>query len=224
MSGAWLNWRLFYTLLVISWTATRSNGQTTNGNQILPITDTPPCSPLSDTASFCTNTGYYASAITYLPNARNHETPLQAITELNDFLSLVNTGCSNAVSFFLCAYYVPACFQSGGNFILLKPCRNLCEYVQSRCEPEFISNNIAWPLQFNCSLGDFAEQPQCFGPPDPSQLDGLGITTPAITMNTDTTTDFMFTTNGGSVVTVGGRLFVALAAVITVINIIKFMN
>ncbi len=243
MSDVSVHKLLLLNALLLLYCTRESNSQTTIGNTILPITDVPPCTALSDTASFCTNTGYYENILTYLPNARGHETPMEAVAELINFLPIVNSDCSNAVSFFLCSYYVPACFQLGNNYIQFKPCRNLCEYVQSRCESDLIANGYPWPAHFNCSLSDFADLPQCFGPSNPSELDNIFTTTLTVPTNATTAsmdtstasmdtstssidtstastgvTDVMLTTSGES------QVSVSLTLVITVITIINFVN
>ncbi|XP_064389205.1 secreted frizzled-related protein 1-like [Halichondria panicea] len=219
----------FYLLLL--W-ATKSDGQTTvTGNT---ITEASPCTPLTVDAIFCENTGYYAEAVTYLPNARGHETLQMAAAELNDFIGLVNSNCSNAISFFLCAFYVPACFEvpSPGSNVLFKPCRNLCEYVQSRCESVLVSNGYDWPPYFNCSLDTFAETPTCFGPPDPSILDPSGTTQatdpisstsePSTTAVTGTVTTVSPTS--GAVMTQASLLPVSLSLVLSILMVFKFQH
>ena len=198
------------------------------GNTILPISDTSTCTPLTVDAIFCENTGYYAEAVTYLPNARGHETLQMAAAELNDFIGLVNSNCSNAISFFLCAFYVPACFEvpSPGSNVLFKPCRNLCEYVQSRCESVLVSNGYDWPPYFNCSLDTFAETPTCFGPPDPSILDPSGTTqaTDPISSTSEPSTTAVTDTvlpTSGAVMTQSSLLF-SLSLVLSVLMVFKF--
>ncbi len=213
---------LFYLLFL--W-AKKINGQATTGNTILPITEASPCTPLTADVIFCKNTGYYADAVTYLPNARGHETQQDAAVELNDFIQLVNSDCSNAVSFFLCAYYVPACFEMpGGSNILLKPCRNLCEYVESRCKSVVVSNGFNWPSYFNCSLDTFAETPTCFGPPDPSILDPSDTTQatdPTSEPSTTAITGTVTVGTGGAVMGQASLLF-SLFLVLSVLMVFKF--
>ncbi len=211
---------LFYLLFLC---AKKINGQTTTGNT---ITEPSPCTPLTVDVIFCENTGYYANAVTYLPNARGHETQQDAAGELNDFIQLVNSNCSNAVSFFLCAYYVPACFEMpGGSNILLKPCRNLCEYVESRCESVLVSNGFNWPSYFNCSLDTFAETPACFGPADPSILDPSGTSTQATDPTSEPSTTAVTGTvtvgTGGAVMAQASLLF-SFSLVLSVLMVFKF--
>ena len=125
------------------------------------------CETLTSTS--CANIGYNS---VFLPNPRGHQNQTTAEAELSDFAELVATGCSDALSVFLCSYYFPLCYFNPVNNEPMKvpTCRSLCEFVRLRCEPTLISHDFPWPLFWNCSLGDFSDEQSCFGPVDPANL------------------------------------------------------
>lgn len=111
---------------------------------------------------YCTYLNY---SMVGLPNGRDHVTQMEAFTEMQDFKSVIETGCLGAILFFLCGYYVPICVQinQGESFSLL-PCRNLCMEVRSKCEQCIPGNQ--WPPHLDCQI--FPNELPCFGPSDPS--------------------------------------------------------
>lgn len=111
----------------------------------------------------------------YLPNFRGHTSQGEAAAELDDFFSLVNSGCSPVIRQFLCTYYLPFCGQlaSTGEIFRIRPCQSLCEMARSNCS-EFLEQNsgITWPVFLNCSLDTFpCGEKSCFGPPAPCEPD-----------------------------------------------------
>ena len=88
---------------------------------------------------------------TFFPNVRGHMTQDEANIEINTFLPLVNTQCSNVLVDFLCSVYAPFCsYISEETFITLKPCREVCTHVRSRCEPFLLNNGWQWPQHLEC--------------------------------------------------------------------------
>ena len=86
------------------------------------------------------------------PNLRGHITQAEANEEIKNFLPLVNTQCSIVLVDFLCSVYAPFCFYiSDETFITLKPCREVCTHVRSRCEPFLLNNGIQWPEHLECN-------------------------------------------------------------------------
>ena len=90
---------------------------------------------------------------TFLPNIRGHTTQDRANIELNDFLPLIRSNCSDLLVKFLCAVYVPFCTETPSEeaFVVL-PCRELCEQARNGCEPLLIANGFMWPDHLFCDL------------------------------------------------------------------------
>lgn len=89
---------------------------------------------------------------TSFPNLRNQVSQTQANDELKNFYPLVQTRCSNALVHFLCSVYTPICLlKEGSSFVTLEPCRELCMYVRSTCEPALVQNDFSWPSHLECS-------------------------------------------------------------------------
>ena len=114
------------------------------------------CQPISSCNAICINVGW---SHTTLPNLRGHSTLKEAYAELDDFIPLIEYQCSNKLVHLLCAVYAPICFQNGTfqkdpayppEITVLKPCKELCEYVRPRCEPVMKSANHSWPEHLDC--------------------------------------------------------------------------
>ena len=89
---------------------------------------------------------------TSFPNLREHQNQLEANEEAKLFQPLVDQACSNAIAIFICSIYTPVCTTTpDGDTITLKPCRELCMYVRSTCEPLMVANGFKWPQQFECN-------------------------------------------------------------------------
>lgn len=105
----------------------------------------------------CQNVRYNRSAS---PNYRNGTSVTEIRQELETYVLLYQTGCSNAIVDLLCSYYFPVCgsfVDPGTGFeevFRLPPCRELCLYVRRTCEPELLSTELisAWPSHFDCEL------------------------------------------------------------------------
>lgn len=138
----------------------------------------------------CDGVGYTSI---YLPNFRGHTTQEEAAAELDDFMQLIDSGCSPAIRQFLCSYYLPFCFNSPLNqeTLRLRPCRSLCEEASANCSRLLEQNsNYTWPTFFDCSLDSFpCGRATCFGPNVPCDvIETTEITTVVTTVTTGFTT------------------------------------
>ena len=72
--------------------------------------------------------------------------------DLQQYLPLYATGCSNALLHVLCAVYYPPCFTTlDGSAHKILPCFELCEYVRCTCDTAVEALGAMWPQEFNCS-------------------------------------------------------------------------
>ena len=100
---------------------------------------------------------------TLLPNIRGQTDPLMISKELNDYLPLVHSECSNAIVIFLCSVYLPYCTNTNkksNEIIVLQPCRHVCQYVKGQCESLYIRHGLSWPAHLECD--DFPVTQPCF--------------------------------------------------------------
>ena len=116
----------------------------------------PVCEPLKE-ITLCM--GIYDNAS--FPNVRDHQTQAIANDELEQFIPLIQGGCSNAIVHFLCAVYAPFC-QYNRPEIEITPCRELCQYVYDGCVQPLLDFGISWPPHLNCDL---------YQPNDTSEID-----------------------------------------------------
>lgn len=119
------------------------------------------CEPLS--SELCSNLGYNTA---YIPNDRGHITQEEAITELETFVPLIDSNCSNYLLQFLCAYYLPFCANGTkeNEVIHVRPCRSLCDIVRPECSLYLRTNSdFEWPVFLNCSLDSFPDE-NCIEP------------------------------------------------------------
>ena len=208
-----------------------TNSQTTE-NSVRPVTDENPTCQLL-TADICASVSYDMG---FFPNFRGHQTEGEAIGELSDFIPLINSGCSNAILYFLCGYYLPFCYVDSTNQPLyLNPCRNLCEYVRSTCEDDLEASGFSWPSHLNCSLDTFHISPQCFGPIDPSSIILPTITIaptsvaptasstspPPVTSTPPPTTNTAAQTPGGGALLLQPNILLVTVAAVAVLNMLK---
>ena len=123
------------------------------------LTPEPPaCEPIID-VRVCANIGYRN---TTFPNYANQTSLDQANVQLETFIPLINTECSNAIVYLLCAVYVPFCDVDFPE-IRVKPCKNLCEYVREDCEYQLLQSGQVWPPSLECNgYPTIEEDPFCF--------------------------------------------------------------
>ena len=197
------------TLTFVLYLTCSVHGQ--GGGTIRPVTGTDEerCETLNTTipaSSICTSINYTS---VHVPNLRGHETQLDAINELDDFISVIDSGCSGALRHFLCSYYLPLCYVdtfNGNQPVLVKPCRSVCEYVRESCEPVIVGGGGIWPPHFNCSNEEsFGEPPTCFafediGTQQPASTDEGPFTTEEIsTEEVEETNGVGFTPDSGAI-------------------------
>lgn len=103
--------------------------------------------------SFCQNVGYNWTSEAW----RDQQ---NSLTELETFVPVIRTRCSQAIVHFLCAFHVPECQAQR---TVLQPCRDMCGFVQERCLAEFERAGISWPV--NCDSLPTRSQ-SCSGPTD----------------------------------------------------------
>lgn len=94
------------------------------------------CKPV--TASFCQGVGY---TTTLYPGGVSGFT-LQQIGQI------VETACSPDVATVMCRVVVPEC--SSVDVSRLKPCKALCEKVQTDCESTLKAKRLLWPATLRC--------------------------------------------------------------------------
>ena len=108
------------------------------------------CQPITYDIPTCI---YVDWSNTTYPNSRSHQAQAEAYEELKDFDPLIQSKCSNKIVHFLCAIYAPVCLyidSSSPDSIVLGPCRSLCEYIRSDCEPALTEVGYSWPAHFDC--------------------------------------------------------------------------
>nr|QXY82372.1 frizzled E HduFzdE [Halisarca dujardinii] len=99
------------------------------------------------TSTVCDQLGWNGS----LPNVLDMNVQSQVDEELEPYLTLYATGCSNAMLHFICAVYYPPCYQQADIILQYPPCRQLCEYVQCTCLEAIQELGAEWPQQLECS-------------------------------------------------------------------------
>lgn len=85
---------------------------------------------------------------TSFPNFMNHTSQFTATKELENYLPVIVSGCSNALQMFLCSLYIPICNPNVGKRI--PPCKSLCQAARQGCEPLLNSAHIRWPSSMEC--------------------------------------------------------------------------
>ncbi len=144
---------LIVTSLVCESTAMRSTGPN-DYNKCVPVEIVPLCSGLN-------------YSMTTFPNLQGNRTPREAIAELNQFIPLMNTGCSSGIVHFLCSIYAPICVLAP---LKHPPCKRLCEYVENNCTSALERIGLHWPPVEHLACNNFNNDDLCFGPDDLSTL------------------------------------------------------
>ena len=125
------------------------------------------CEPITD-IDLCNHVGYENATF---PNFRLQETQSEASSELRNFAPLIRLQCSNAIVHMLCAVYAPICELSFPN-LRIRPCRSLCIHVRDGCEHNLLDFSLTWPPHLECDrYPTRADDPLCFGPSDPNNLE-----------------------------------------------------
>lgn len=84
-----------------------------------------------------------------MPNILNHATQDEASRNLLTYKLLIDSGCSEKLSFFLCTLHFPLCDAQVVNS--MPACRPMCEEVKAKCEPAMRGFGYSWPKSLNCS-------------------------------------------------------------------------
>ena len=84
---------------------------------------------------------------TVFPNIFSHQSQEQAFGGLQQFLPIINSGCSPVMRPFLCSVFLPKCSESANRTI---PCKELCEAAMDGCTNEIKSLSIPWPKELEC--------------------------------------------------------------------------
>uniref|UniRef100_T1DBN2 Fzd-4-2 n=1 Tax=Dendrocoelum lacteum TaxID=27895 RepID=T1DBN2_9PLAT len=87
---------------------------------------------------------------TKMPNLAGITNQEDSAKRLHDYHPLINAECSNYFRFFLCTVYFPMCSDALGSPSIVYPCKQLCLYAESRCEPYLRAFQLPWPNELNC--------------------------------------------------------------------------
>ncbi|XP_062511551.1 frizzled-9-like [Corticium candelabrum] len=90
---------------------------------------------------------------TLLPNKFGHNTQREASLEINQYVPLIQHGCSPELRFFLCATYLPACLPNPvtNSHVTVQPCREMCLRVRRDCEDTVVEWGFTWPAALDCT-------------------------------------------------------------------------
>ena len=131
------------------------------------------CEPIGSLIPMCSGVGYPNASF---PNHRNHKSMSDASAEIQDFVPLIKTGCSNALVLLLCAVYAPFCDMAFHQYqaVPIPPCVALCEYVKEGCKDTLLQRfGIRWPDHLQCeryASENFNYAGLCFGPQTVEEL------------------------------------------------------
>ncbi len=120
---------------------------TVHAQQII-ITEPPPSFQCVDitSLSICSQINYTMGSF---PNWRDQTRLSEADQELNTYLPVIQTGCSETIVHLLCTIYAPFC-QPDLPHIRLPPCKEICLAAREGCEPVFQRFNHQWPPALDC--------------------------------------------------------------------------
>ena len=93
------------------------------------------------------------SSKVFFPNPRGHETLEEAMSEFNDFIPLLTSGCHEKLGTLLCFIYFPFCTDSYPSWRVY-PCKEVCKEVtdeKGECT-ELINQVAGWNDQLQCDL------------------------------------------------------------------------
>lgn len=125
------------------------------------------------TVRLCTDMKYN---MTRMPNLVNHMNQKEAAVQINEFIPLIQVGCSRLLKFFLCSLYAPMCTEQVDETMVIPACRSMCLEVKSKCEPVLQRFNFHWPAVLDCSrLPEKSDRHNlCIDPPTIEDDDGTG--------------------------------------------------
>ena len=99
------------------------------------------------TSGFCGSIGYSKTSICTADHA-----VLESV--LQSFQPLVASGCAEELKPFLCFAHLPICLKSeepAEPNTIVKPCRSMCERVESKCGLLLKAVGLSWPESLNCT-------------------------------------------------------------------------
>ena len=70
--------------------------------------------------------------LTRMPNLVGHRTQKDAAAQVQEFIPLVQLGCSRLLKFFLCSLYAPMCTEQVDETLVIPACRSMCLEVKSQ--------------------------------------------------------------------------------------------
>lgn len=88
--------------------------------------------------------------MTLMPNLVGHHTQKDAAIQVQEFIPLVQIGCSRYLKFFLCSLYAPMCTEQVDETLVILACRSMCQQVKKDCEPILKKFNFDWPPMLDC--------------------------------------------------------------------------
>jgi frizzled protein 9/10 len=114
--------------------------------------------------------------MTRMPNLIGHKNQKEAAVTINEFMPLVQIGCSRLLKFFLCSLYAPMCTEQVDDTLVIPVCRSMCLEVKSNCEPVLIKFNFHWPSMLDCGNLPERNDPRqlCMEAPSDEQGSGHG--------------------------------------------------
>lgn len=116
-----------------------------NGPRIRSIDPDRACQPI--TMAACRNVGYNYTRQPAYPSGPPDQDSAASILE--EFRPLINTRCSERLTFLLCSTVAPMCTQQVD--ALITSCRSVCSEVKSACLPWLRRAGHSWPDLLNCS-------------------------------------------------------------------------
>ena len=88
---------------------------------------------------------------TRMPNLVGHTSQRDAAIHVQEFLPLVEFGCSPLLQYFLCSLFAPMCTEQVDETLIIPACRPMCLQVRAKCEPVLLRLNLKWPGVLECS-------------------------------------------------------------------------
>ncbi|XP_033634822.1 uncharacterized protein LOC117296064 [Asterias rubens] len=134
----------------------RETGACYNGG--LPIAASSQCEDI--TVPMCSSGVGYTK--TSMPNYLDMTNQDDAGLEVHQYYPLVKVQCSPHLRTFLCAVYVPRCFDDGSSPTQRVPCRELCEEARSGCRGLMTEFGFSWPQSLECERLPRQETGACY--------------------------------------------------------------
>lgn len=147
-------------IVIISCVASAANNfelcdSVSGGNAFLEGDLTSKCRCVAFNSDVCTNYNW-----TVVPNYRGFHDLEDTEKEIQNFVQLISTGCSERLATFLCFFYYPVCDPVSGQYSRI-PCRDFCLAVKKECKAKV--KKLKWPRYLTCSRKNFPKK-NCFDP------------------------------------------------------------